>query len=522
MDELDPLALRAWPEQMTGSKSRMQGKVLPERSATPVYVGIDVCKARLDVYIHPTGQKLTVSNDRDGLKRLKRVLKTCKVALVVMEATGKLHRLAHRNLHAGGFAVAVVNPLRSRLFAEALGTLAKTDAVDARMLAILGESLKPTASEPQAEHLETLRELVGGRDAAVAARTALKNQLGVTQARVLANEIKRQLDAIETAIAHLEAEITRLIAEDPQLARRLAVLTSIPGVGTTTTAALLAGLDELGSLSARQAAMITGLAPIACDTGDRSGAPISRAGARRCAGRSTWRPSRQRAHNPPLKAFYDRLRRRQETQGRPHRRHAKARHSRQGRPMALPGRHADPDPTSQPPPGLVGHAQGDAQGRAGRTLPGSRARAPAITRFADAVRRLECCSTRLQSGPGRPALSHAVSRRSTAGSTPACRPDLLSNESGAGYRLGLAVAGIDDFDLADAGRLLNVLDLRGRYNGSGDDKSRLRGHCIDHDRRGQSGHEGDSGKCRAVHDQVPLAGLGRRWRRGPLPYGAED
>ena len=154
---------------MTGSKSRMQGKVLLERSATPVYVGIDVCKARLDVYIHPTGQKLTVSNDRDGLKRLKRVLKTCKVALVIMEATGKLHRLAHRNLHAGGFAVAVVNPLRSRLFAEALGTLAKTDAVDARMLAILGESLKPTASEPQAEHLETLRELVGGRDAAVAA-----------------------------------------------------------------------------------------------------------------------------------------------------------------------------------------------------------------------------------------------------------------------------------------------------------------------------------------------------------------
>ena len=158
----------------------MQGKVLLERSATPVYVGIDVCKARLDVYIRPTGQKLTVSNDRDGLKRLKRVLKTCKVALVVMEATGKLHRLAHRNLHAGGFAVAVVNPLRSHLFAEALGTLAKTDAVDARMLAILGESLKPTASEPQAEHLETLRELVGGRDAAVAARTALKNQLGVT------------------------------------------------------------------------------------------------------------------------------------------------------------------------------------------------------------------------------------------------------------------------------------------------------------------------------------------------------
>ena len=144
----------------------MQGKVSPERSATtPVYVGIDVCKERLDVHIHPLGLTLAFANSAEGIKRLKRSLKAHEVALVAMEATGKFHRAAHRSLHADGFAVAVVNPLRSRLFAEAMGALAKTDRVDCRMLAILGESLKPGAATPQSELMETLQELTRCRDA---------------------------------------------------------------------------------------------------------------------------------------------------------------------------------------------------------------------------------------------------------------------------------------------------------------------------------------------------------------------
>ena len=124
----------------------MQGKVSSERSAIRIYVGIDVCKARLDVYLHPIGVRLAVANDTQGVRRLKRHLEGHEVALVVMEATGKLHRAAHRSLAEAGLAVAVVNPLRSRLFAEAAGALAKTDGVDARMLAILGESLRPNAT----------------------------------------------------------------------------------------------------------------------------------------------------------------------------------------------------------------------------------------------------------------------------------------------------------------------------------------------------------------------------------------
>lgn len=285
----------------------MQGKVSPERSATRIYVGIDICKTRLDVYIHPLGRTLRLSNDRAGLKRLKDVLKAHDVALVVMEATGKLHRLAHRNLHAGGLPVAVVNPLRSRLFAEAVGALAKTDPIDARLLAMLGESLEPDPSEPPAECVETLQELVRGRDAAVAARTALLNQLATTKARLLSGEIKRQLRAVETAIKHLEVAIARLIADDPLLARRLAILTSIPGIGTITATALLAGLAEIGSLSAKQVAMLAGLAPIACDSGERCGLRRIRGG-RPQLRRALYMAAISAARcNPTLKSFYERL-----------------------------------------------------------------------------------------------------------------------------------------------------------------------------------------------------------------------
>src|SRR2546423_1611877 len=116
--ELGAPGPRACPEQMIGSKSRMQGKVqLEARSASPVYVGIDVCKDHLDVYLHPLAHHCRVTNDRDGLRRLKRLLVGHRVNLIVMEATAKYHRQAHRSLSQSGLAVAGVNPMRSRLFA---------------------------------------------------------------------------------------------------------------------------------------------------------------------------------------------------------------------------------------------------------------------------------------------------------------------------------------------------------------------------------------------------------------------
>jgi transposase len=285
----------------------MQAKVSSERSAIPVYVGIDVCKDRLDVYIHPVGQRLQVGNDPGGLRKLKRALAAHATARVVMEATGKFHRAAHRSLHASGFAVAVVNPLRARLFAQALGELAKTDGIDCKILAILGESLEPDARAPVSEAIEELQELVHCRDAAVAALTALRNQLGATHAASAVLEIKRQIRAAETAIENLAAAVERRIQDDPVLARRWAVITSIPGLGALTAAALIVGLVEIGSLSAKQAAMLLGLAPVANDSGNHAGSRHIRGG-RQHLRRALYMAAVTAARcNPPLKAFYDRL-----------------------------------------------------------------------------------------------------------------------------------------------------------------------------------------------------------------------
>ncbi len=286
----------------------MQGKVLPERSATAVYAGIDVCKAWLDVYLHPLGHALRVANSREGLKQLKRELAPLKPALVVMEATGKYHREAHRTLSAAGFAVAVINPLRSRLFAEAAGQLAKTDRIDARMLALLAEGLAPKATPPSPEHLEELAELVQARSAATADLTALTNQHGESKTKVLKRELARRIEATKASIARLEAEIARRIASDATLARRFLILRSIKGVGPVTAAVLLTGLTELGHCSGKQAALLAGLAPIACDTGKTHGERHIKGGRAHVRTALYMAAVAAARSNPDLRAFYRRLR----------------------------------------------------------------------------------------------------------------------------------------------------------------------------------------------------------------------
>jgi len=257
----------------------MQGKVLSEPNATPpVYAGIDVCKEWLDVYVHPAGQSFRVANDGGGLRRLKRLLVKLAVTRVVMEATSKYHRAAQRSLHEAGLHVAVVNPLRARLFAEACGQLAKTDRIDARLLALMGLALDPVETVPASLAMEALQEMIGARSAASTERTALVNRLATLQNPFLRAELKRRLKALDSHLVRLEAETGRLISADPALARRYVILTSIPGIGPTTAATLLAGLAEIGTLNAKQAAMLTGLAPVAHDSGPRQGRRAIRGG----------------------------------------------------------------------------------------------------------------------------------------------------------------------------------------------------------------------------------------------------
>jgi transposase len=287
----------------------MQGKVSPERSAQQVYVGVDVCKAWLDVYLHPTGTAFRFDNDRKGLERLVRELARHPVVLVAMEATGKFHMAAHRGLDAAGLPVAIVNPLRARLFAQAAGVLAKTDVIDARLLALLAESLRPRATAPASRIFEELRELTRARQAAAREAAALMNRHSAATSAFLRRELARRIKAAEAHIARIDAEIRRRIGEDEALARRFDILVSIPGVGFVTALAMLADLSELGSCSGKEASMIAGLAPLACDSGERAGQRHIRGGRAQVRTALYMAALSASRCNPDLKAAYDRLRR---------------------------------------------------------------------------------------------------------------------------------------------------------------------------------------------------------------------
>jgi transposase len=286
----------------------MQGKELPGQSALGVYVGIDVCKEWLDAYLHPIGQWLRVENSYHGIKKLKRILAGYRVVLVVVEATGKFHRQVQRTLHAADLAVAVINPLRSRLFAEAQGQLAKTDPIDARMLALYGQALSPAATPPLPETVEELQEIVRARQEATADLTTFKNRRTASSVAFLRREIESVIKRLELHIDRLEHEIIERIEREPALLRRYEILLSIPGIGRTVAAILLVGMSELGSCSNRAVALLAGLAPIACDSGAKDGKRHIK------GGRSFVRSALYMAGvaaarcNPDLKAFYKRLR----------------------------------------------------------------------------------------------------------------------------------------------------------------------------------------------------------------------
>jgi transposase len=286
----------------------MQGKGSSENSAeTQVYVGLDVCKAWLDVHLHPLGQSLRLPNAAQGLKTLRRRLKGLRVASIVMEATGKLHRLAHRTLHQQGFRVAVVNPLRARRFAEAVGHLAKTDRLDAKMLAAMGATIEPRASAPAGRAIEDLQELLHAREAAMAEHVALGNRRGASTLACLRRELARMLKAVAASIKRLDDEIDERVAADPSLKRRRDLLLTIPGVGRVAALALVIGLPELGAVSAKAAALLAGLAPLAADSGDKAGERQIQGG--RAAVRTGLYMAALSAarHNPHLKEDYDRL-----------------------------------------------------------------------------------------------------------------------------------------------------------------------------------------------------------------------
>src|ERR1700730_1493687 len=180
------------PQQMIGSTSRMQGKEASEQETkAKSTVGIDVSKDWLDVHILPQGESLRVPNGCEGIRRLKRWLARFDIGLVVVEATGKWHRHVQRSLLASGIPTAVIDPFRVRMFAKAQGIFAKTDRLDARVLAQFAAVIAPPMRAPTRQAMRALAELGAARPSAVEAQPALKTQLAAAEGKFLKRQLAR-------------------------------------------------------------------------------------------------------------------------------------------------------------------------------------------------------------------------------------------------------------------------------------------------------------------------------------------
>ena len=275
--------------------------------AQDVFVGIDVSKEYLDVAHSGSKQMLRCENHPKGFSSLTRQLRKLNPALVVLEATGGYHQGVAKYLHEKGkFKVAVANPARVRNFARSTGLAAKTDVLDARVLARFAESVKPLAWQPKEEHVEELSYLMGRRKQIVDMLVMEKNRLNPRPRKTAEQSILKHIRYLEKELVALEGEIQALTSQG-ELKGKSDLLQSMVGVGPTLASTLLSHLPELGKLEHRQIAALVGVAPFNRDSGTMRGRRIiwgGRAEIRRVLYMATVSAS---ASNPLIRKFYQHL-----------------------------------------------------------------------------------------------------------------------------------------------------------------------------------------------------------------------
>ncbi len=270
------------------------------------YVGIDVAKAWLDVAVGATGEPWRVTTDEAGIAAVVARLGGGPPTLVVLEATGGLEAVVAVELAAAGVAVAVVNPRQVRDFARATGQLAKTDRLDARVLARFGEAVRPAARPLPDAATRELQALVARRRQVQAMLVAERNRRSVALP-VVRLAIDEVIALLRRQVADLDRELARALRRSPLWRAEEELLRSVPGVGPVLAATLVAGLRELGTLDGKQIAALVGVAPLARESGRRTGPRRiwgGRAHVRAALYMATLSAVRW---NPPVRALYERL-----------------------------------------------------------------------------------------------------------------------------------------------------------------------------------------------------------------------
>jgi len=240
-------------------------------TANEKFVGIDVSKATLDAHIEPAGETLHVGYDEAGIGRLVERLKEVGPALIVMEATGGLEVRLASELASAGLPVAIINPRQARDFAKATGQLAKTDQVDAAMLAAFARAIRPQARPLKDADTRALDEMVSRRRQLIAMRVQETLRLGTATSKPMQKSLKVHIAWLEKQITEIDGDLNRRLRESDIWRAKDDLLRAIPGIGAVTSLTMLAKCPELGTLNRREIAALTGVAPLANDSGKHRG-----------------------------------------------------------------------------------------------------------------------------------------------------------------------------------------------------------------------------------------------------------
>src|SRR5271163_2505912 len=289
------------------SSPHLQGRVMDESRRVTTCVGIDVSKDSLDVHVLPTREAFAVARDGKGLESLVERLMVLDVSLVVLEATGGFETTVAAALAGVGLPLAVVNPRQIRSFAKALGKLAKTDAIDAEVIALFADKIRPQVRPVASSDARALGELVARRRQVVEMIGMEANRRRHAAGKRLAKTIDRHLAFLEKELAAVDADIDTDIRASPAWREADDLLSSVPGVGPVTARTLIAELPELGGLDRRKLAALVGVAPFNRDSGAWRGHRMIAGG--RTSVRNVLYMAALSAirHNPVVRATYQRL-----------------------------------------------------------------------------------------------------------------------------------------------------------------------------------------------------------------------
>lgn len=276
-----------------------------QSSKIAIDVGLDVAKDKLDVWI--VDKHYIFSNDEDGFDKLTRVLRRFEVRVVVMESTGMLELPCAIALDEAKIPVAIVNPRQVRDFARAMGRLAKTDKIDAQVLALFGEATKVEPKQLPDETQRQLKALVARRRQLLTMIGMESNRLRTTRESKIRMSLEEVIAVLQEQLAKLDDDIDGCLRSSPLWRDQLELLKSVPGVGDVTARVILAELPELGQVGPKQIAMLVGVAPLNKDSGTLRGTRGTWGGRKRVRSTLYMAALVATRWNPVLKPYYERL-----------------------------------------------------------------------------------------------------------------------------------------------------------------------------------------------------------------------